>query len=130
MAINGNLKKLTPRQRRSIAALLSERDVKAAALAANVGARTLYRWLDDPLFRLALSYAEGEAIDAATRRLLAMNDPAISVLNWVLADKANPPAVRLRAAQTVVDYFLKLRELRSIEERLSNLENAVQSEKH
>ena len=124
MAINGN-PGLTSRQRRAIAALLSSRDVKAAALAAHVGERTLYRWMGEPGFRAALSLAEGGAIDGATRRLLTLTDPAITTIALVMADHGNPAGVRLRAAQAVLDYLLRLRELRNIETRLEALERAI-----
>lgn len=45
-----------------------------------------------------------------------------------MADQRHPAGVRLRAAQTVLEALLKLRELRSIEQRLSALE--ALSEKH
>lgn len=127
MANNGNPEKstLTPTQRRAIVCLLTERDVKAAAQAAGVGYRTLMRWLELPAFRAALLAAEGEAIDQVTRRLVQLAEPAVSVLTWAMADKGNSPAVRLRAAQAVLDGLLKLRELRNTEERLAALEDKV-----
>jgi phage terminase small subunit len=109
---------LTNRQRKSIAALLSTSNVVEAAKVSKVGERTLYRWLTLPEFRSAVTEAEGEAIDAAARRLIGLQDSA----------KASA-AIKLRAAQTILDYLLKLRELRSIENRLTELEKAVQNGK-
>jgi hypothetical protein len=43
----------------------------------------------------------------------------------VMADHSNHPSVRLRAAQSVLDYLLKLRELRNVENRLLRLEEHV-----
>jgi hypothetical protein len=190
MATNGNPEKLTPRQRRAIAALLSSRDVKAAALAAKVGARTLYRWLDDQSFRNALSAAESEAIDTATRRLIGLEDSAVDAftdvfglaseqervnisdfiseepravkigrgeharmvylesgsLNWdkirergdlikkisfnrygpilELYDGQTAAGLKLRAAQNVIDFMLRMREFNTFEARLAALEAA------
>jgi phage terminase small subunit len=118
---------LTNRQRKSIAALLSTSNVVEAAKVSKVGERTLYRWLTLPEFRSAVTEAEGEAIDAAARRLIGLQDSAISTIQEVLA-KASA-AIKLRAAQTILDYLLKLRELRSIENRLTELEKAVQNGK-
>lgn len=118
---------LTNRQRKAIAALLSTRNVTEAAQASQVGERTLYRWLTLPDFRSAVTEAEGEAIDAAARRLIGLQDSAINTIQDVLA-KASA-AVKLRAAQTILDYLLKLRELRSIEHRLTELERTVQNGK-
>jgi hypothetical protein len=125
MASNGTPGKLLPRQRRAIVALLTSKDVKAAAELAKVGERTLYRWMQMPAFRLALLSAEGDAIDQATRQLITLQGPAIDVIAGILADQDNHPAVRLRAAQSVLDYLLRLRELRDVESRLAALEAKV-----
>ena len=116
---------LTSRQRRGVTALLNERDLKTAAERVQVSERTLYRWLETPGFVAALRAAEGDALDAAARRLLTLQDPAISVITWVMAEKSNSAGVRLKAAQMVLDYLLKLRELRTLELRLEALEKAV-----
>lgn len=116
---------LTTKQKQAIAALLSSRNVKEAAHAAHVSERSLYRWLTLPAFRAAVLEAEGNAIDWATRRLIGLQDGAIDTLESVLNDFQAGAGVRLRAAQAVLDYLLRLRELRNIEERLAVLEKAV-----
>jgi hypothetical protein len=113
---------LTSRQQRTVAVLLAARNVREAAKQAKVSERTVYTWLGEPAFRAALYEAEGHLIDAATRRLLHHQDVALTVILSVMADKNNPASVRLRAAQTVLEQLLKLRELRDIEARLSALE--------
>jgi len=130
MSENGeNPLALTPKQSRAIPALMTARNVGEAAKAANVAERTLYRWLGDPAFRLRLNEAEGEAIDTATRRLLQLQDPAIDALSDVLQDPGTSPTARLRAATAVLDYLIKLRELRNIEARLLALEAAQAMER-
>jgi hypothetical protein len=126
MAKNG----ISAKQKRAIAALLTTRDARAAAKQANVGERTLYRWLaEDDAFKRALSKAEGRAIDAAARRLISLQGTAIDTLKNVLDDAEASATVRLRAAQAVLDYLLKLRELRNIEQRLTALEEAIANER-
>ena len=124
MATNGNdgENKISPQQQRAIAALLSSRNVADAAKQANVGERTLFRWLDDPTFKAHLASAEGNLIDVATRRLLQYQDAAITVVATIMADQRHPAGVRLRAATAVIDYMLRLRELRNVEQRLTTLE--------
>ena len=123
MANNGT--QLTAKQSRAIGALLSCRTVADAAERAKVGKRTLDRWLTDPVFKARLAAAEGELIDAATRRLLQAQSLAIGTLEDILQDPKVAASVRLRAAQVVIDAMLKLRELRSIEDRLRALEEAA-----
>ena len=119
MASNGTL---TPKQHQAIAALLTERNTRDAAKAANVAYRTLWRWLSDPVFRGELTKHEGAAIDQATRSLLAMQDAALGVFDTVLKDSKAKDGDRLRAAEAVLDYLLKLRELNNLEARISALE--------
>ena len=122
MAANGNPAELTTRQRRAIAALLAARNVQAAAKQAAVGERTLHRWLTEPAFTAALRQAEGQALDAAARRLVGLADGAISVVVSVIMAKETGPAVKLRAAGMVLDSLLKLRELATLEARVVALE--------
>lgn len=120
MADNGT--DLTPRQQRTVAALLAARNVREAAKQVKVPERTVYTWLNEPRFRAALYEAEGHLIDSATRRLLAHQDVALTVILHIMADKENAASVRLKAAQAVLDQLLKLRELRNVEQRLTSLE--------
>lgn len=122
MAENGTDRGLSSGQQRAIVALLSERTVAEAAEQARVGERTIWRWLADPAFKAALVTAEGEMIDVATRRLLALQAGAIEMVERIMLDEAAGAHVRLRAAQALIDYLLKLRELRNIEARLARLE--------
>lgn len=118
---------LSPSQRRLIPALLTCRTVTAAAAVAKVPERTAYRWLaDDATFGAELARAEGEVISGAVRALLGLAESAVDCLRDTLDDKELPASVRLRAAGAVIDGFLKLRELASIEKRLSELERTVQ----
>jgi hypothetical protein len=126
MAKNGRLpEELTTRQTKAIAALLTSKDLQSAAAAADVADRTLRAWMDDPTFRAALKYAEAEAIDAAQRRLAGTSEHAISVILMIMANKETPASVRLRAATTILDQMLKLRQFAVLEERVAALEATV-----
>ena len=118
---------LSVKQAKAIGALLSSKTVAEAAQQAEVGERTLTRWLSSDLqFRQALSLAEGDLIDSASRRLLQIQTGAIDTIEGMLADDAEvSDAVRLRAAQAALDYLFKMRELRQIEQRLAALEQAM-----
>lgn len=110
--------------------MLEHKSVGEAASSIGVGERTLFRWLTEPAFKLALSAAESDLLDAATRRLLTLQDDAIGAFESLLAeDSAASDTVRLRAASAVLDHLLKLRELRDIEQRLTALEQAIAAQK-
>ena len=127
MSENGSFgDNLTPQQRRAVRALLTCKTIQEAATTAQIAERTLYRWMQDAGFQAAVFAAEGELIDGATRRLLRLQDSAIDVLDDLLT--ATGDGVKLRAAQTVLDHLLRLRELRDIESRLAALELALQQQ--
>jgi len=117
--------KLRPKQNKAIQALLEYRTIDAAADAAGVTPRTIYRWFDIPAFRTVLNKAEGDAIDQATRNLLTLSKAAINVFYEVMSDQNASPGIRLRAADRVMTHLIKLRELRDIEIRIRALEEKV-----
>lgn len=118
---------LERKQARAIGALLSAPTVREAAELAGVSERTLTRWLAEDDFRAALLTAEGEAIDRAARRLIGLQDQALSVLAGVLCG-TDSATVKVRAAQTVLEFTLRLRELRNIESRLAKLEAVYENQ--
>jgi hypothetical protein len=113
MTDNGT--ELTTRQQRTIAALLTAKNVREAARASKTPERTIYTWMGENAFRTALYEAEGNMIDAATRRLLQYQDAALTVIIEIMDDKENPAFVRLQAAKMVIEQLLKVRELRNVE---------------
>lgn len=128
MATNDIQNELTTKQRRAVAALLTERTVEVAAQKAAVSQRTLMRWLADPAFRVAVRDAEAVAIDTAGRRLASLATDAADVYAGIFEDPTARPALKLRAAQLVLDHLLQLRELVQLEERVQALEAALPKE--
>lgn len=118
-----NVTKLTPRKTRAITALLELPTIEQAAQWAGVNPRTIYRWMDNPGFKVALSSAEGRAIDRAARRLVGLSGKALDALESVLDDpRQNGAGNKRLAAVAILDALLKLRELRNIEQRIAALE--------
>lgn len=118
-----NVADLTTKQVGAISALLTCSSMNEAAAAAGVHTRTLQRWLSEPAFRAALTAAESDLIDNATRRLLRLQDDALRVVEGFLSDDSQAQeGVKLRAALAALDHLLKLRTLRDVERRLQALE--------
>ena len=116
---------LTPRQRRTITALLSSRNIQEAAQVAKVGTRTLFRWLkNDTDFRAALLEAENRTIDEATRRLLAGQEQALDTLESIMT-KADKQSDKRLAAIAWLEIALRWCELRDFEQRLLKLEEKL-----
>jgi hypothetical protein len=118
-----NVSKLTPKQHTAINALIAQSSIDSAATKAGVTPRTLYRWLDEPTFRLALNTALDKSIDAAARGLVRLTERAIEVVETVLDNEQLHPATRLRAADLVLSNMLKLAELRTLAQRVAALED-------
>lgn len=119
---------LSARQQRAIAALLTARNQSHAAELAGVPLRSLVRWLGTPNFREALVLAESEAISEATRRLTGLAGKAIENLEAMLGNPGLPAAQSVQVTRVVLDSLLKLRELSSLEERLSRLEKEINND--
>jgi hypothetical protein len=117
-----NVLELSPKQSQAIRSLLAKPSINEAAKDAGVNVRTIHRWMGEPAFRQALTQAEDQAINAATRRLVGISEVAVAVIASIMADRTVHAGTRLRAAQAVLDNLLKLVELRNLSERISALE--------
>ncbi len=117
------VKNLSPKQTQAIRSLLTKPNIALAAKDADVTDRTIYRWLDEPAFRDALTQAEDQAIDAATRGLVSLTEKALLTIASVMLSPTTHPATKLRAAESVLSNTLKLYELRNLAARLAALEN-------
>lgn len=125
MSTHGNL---PLKQQKAIAALLSAKDILSAAQQAGVSERQLHRWLnDDQPFQAALRDAEGQAIDNAVRRLTGATNSALNVVMVVMLDPKVAASTRLRAAISVLEQMMKLRELNNMEQRIARLEEQLSS---
>jgi hypothetical protein len=122
--------RLKRNQAKALAAILAHKTIGEAADACGLSTKTLQRYMADENFKAALNAGEGERIDQATRQLLILQAPAVATMARTMGDQTASPAVRLRAAQLVLDYLIKLRELRSVEERLVALERLVLYDNH
>ena len=114
---------LPPKQAAAIAALLTQNTASAAAAAAGVGRATLQRWQGDPTFKAALAAAELQVIDQSVRKLLGLKEAALAVLSDFMA--TGTPAIKLRAALSVLELGTRLRDLRNEEQRLAELEQRL-----
>lgn len=125
MTTNGTDSPLTPRQRKAVAALLTTGDVSAAAREAGCGKVTLYRWLKQPAFLAAVREAEAAALDELSRMLVRLGRTAAGTLAKAMSDATTPWPTRVRAADASLARLLQLRELATLEARVTELEGRV-----
>lgn len=132
--MNDNERKLTPKQKKAIAALFTEPTILAAADKIHVNPGTIHRWLDEPDFQAALKEAESQAVDAAARKLASLSEQAGKVIEDLLYSPKAAPGIRLRAAISVFDWIIKLRtyndletEILALNQKLDEIKNLKQS---
>jgi hypothetical protein len=122
MEENGNFSDLSDKQRRAIAALLSEPTTKKAAEAAKVGETTIHRWLNDPIFSAALKESRERVFESRLAALQGVSGRAVETLLDVMTDKTAQPSARVSAAKTVLELAIKGRDQLELSERLAYLE--------
>jgi transposase-like protein len=115
---------LSQKKEAAIVALLSSRGVEEEARTVDVDPRTLYRWMKEPAFQAAYREAKRAAFSQAIARLHQMTGAAVTAPGKVMVDAATPAAIRVRAADSVLNHTLKGLELEDIEARVSALERA------
>jgi hypothetical protein len=125
----GNVTELKPKQEEAIIALLSNRSVEEAARAVKMAPRTLYRWLNEPVFEKAYLKARRKAFGQGTARLQQASSAAVSVMMKTMVDPGAGASTRLRAADMVYAHAAKAIEIEDIDARVSELERAAEQAK-
>lgn len=121
--------KLTPDQVQALAALLTEKDIKAAAAKAGCGETTLHRWLkEDANFKSVLGEQKKALLDSTVRRLASVSVKAVNTLEDIMENKKTPAGIRVRAAAIILDQAVKQSEFHDLEDRLKAIEEAAAHE--
>lgn len=118
----------TPKQQKSIEALVLTGSVTEAAKVAGVNRKTVHAWLKQPAFKLALKEAEAEALDNLSRELVSLSSEATATLRGVMGDDSAGLGHKLRAADITLANLLKIRELAGLEDRVTRLEEQLNNE--
>ena len=119
--------KLTAKQEKALAALLTEPTIQAAATKTGIGERTLHTWLSVPSFADAYRAARRNAVTQAVARLQNVSSAAVSVLLQIAGDKSANASTRLRAAIAIIELGYRGMEIDDISARLEALEAAAGS---
>lgn len=113
---------MTTRQKKALAALISEPTKGAAAQKAGISEDTLRRYLADPEFQKAYQAAFSGLVTQATKQAQQSLSPAIDVLREILLDKEQPASARISACRSMLEYGLRLTEITDIMRTLEELE--------
>ena len=116
-------KKLSPRQERALAALITQPTLALAAAQANVGERSIVRWMgEDAVFKAEYLKLRREIINNAVFQLQKASNNAVNVLISVMNDLDSPASARVTAAVKVLELSFKGQEMDELESRISALE--------
>ena len=120
--------KITRKQEQAIAALLQQPTVVQAAQAAQVGERTLWRWLREKNFKAAYLEARRQVVSQAIAHLQRTTTAAAGTLAQVMDDREAAPSARVSAARTILELALKAVEIEELEGRIEALESLIGGE--
>jgi len=118
----GDNGRLPGKRQRFIAALLTSRNVREAAKAAQIGETTAHRWLADPRFQVALSQAQDQTLHEVERVAVNLMSDALRTLAAMMSGQDTAPAVKVAAAKGLLEHAHRLVETAGLAERLGRLE--------
>ena len=86
-----------------IAALMTHGTIKAAAGAAGITPRAIYERMKDPDFRSEYMEAKNDLLREAVHTMNGILCEAIETIADIMRSEENNPAIRLQAAQTIIN---------------------------
>lgn len=107
-----------------ISALLSCNTVADAAKACGLATRTLYDRMNTKSFQLLYSGAKNDVLRKAVLLITGKLTEAVEVVSEILSDTAVNPAIRLQAAQTIINSAVKLADKLQQDEQQNRIENS------
>jgi hypothetical protein len=116
---------LPGKQELALQAVISHPTLREAALAAGISETTLWRYMQDEQFSRHLREARREAVGHAVTRLQRASSDAVTVLRDLMMKDDAPPAARITAARTVLDYSFRSVEIDELKARIDQLEEFI-----
>lgn len=123
--MNETERKLTPKQEKALACLLTEPTIEGAARSVGVSKTTMYQWLKDATFKTALDEARALLFTDNLGVLKASIREGIEALRLALNDPDATIANKITAGKTLIELALRAHEQLEIENRLTALESQI-----
>jgi len=117
--------KLTPRQEKVLALLISQPNIPTVAKIAGIGERSIYRWMKQEDFATAYRDTRTETVRQALGQIQAAMGAAVGTLLEIMTDPGASAPSRVASARTLIENAIRAVELEEIERRLSIIEKAV-----
>lgn len=102
-----------------IAALMLHRTVAEAATAIGTTPSTIYERMRDQEFQKEYRDAKTDVLRGAVLKMTNSLSDAVDAVNEIIQDKSTNAAVRLQAAQTIINNAVKLSERLALEEDIN-----------
>ena len=106
----------------AIQALVSNPNVKEAALSCGISERTLHRWLKEPEFTQQLKEAQSNVTNQIMTAVISRAERAAETLDTIMTNSKASTHARVTAARTILEFSFKAVEVRDITQRLEALE--------
>lgn len=117
------MSKISAKQEKLIALLLTERTIDEACKKANVAATTYWRWMQEDDFLKMYRRTRRGILENTVAKLQSITFQAIETLEKNLT--CENPAVENRSAQIILEQSIKGLEMLGIEDRIETLEVLV-----
>jgi hypothetical protein len=125
MQVRKDSTEITPKQEHANIALVNEPNIAKAAESIKVTQRTLYRWLNDPVFTAAYRKARREAFTQAVSLAQRYTPMAINTLAKLCSDTATPAHARVSACTAILKFGREGIEIDDLAARIETLEQAA-----
>ncbi len=120
-----NLHPLSGKKQKAIVLLVAGKNIETAAQCLEINGSTLYRWRQQQDFKDALFRAKTQVMGEAISLLQNGAANAIKALTDIMKDKKAPPANRVTAARSIIEFSLKGHEIETITKRLDEIEERL-----
>ena len=120
--------KLTANQLRAVRCILQSNSLEEASRTAKVSRTSIYNWLKDENFREKLNKERNTLFCESLDLLKQATGKAVKELIDLLRSR-NEKTRRL-AAKEIINFSLRMTELRDLGERLNKLEEVIERERH
>ena len=107
-----------------VSALLACSTVSEAAKKCGLATRTLYDRMKYKSFQLLYNGAKADVLRKAVLLITGKLTEAVEVVAEILSDTAVNPAIRLQAAQTIINSAVKLADKLQQDEQQNRIENS------
>ena len=117
---------MTTQEREFLQALLSSKSVNQAIKKVGFSTYKGYTLWNDKEFRAEFNKANDEIITIMLTQLATLSMNALEVLTGVMNNPSEKGAVKVQAAETILDTLLKLRDQQSLSNRMDEIEERLE----